>query len=135
MDIHSKKEFVVRDYKVIEQNGYVMPVSPYFAEDGASVVDWQPKESAEGGAYVSPIDDEQAEMAFSAGRADGFTGMSKGTAKPARAEGMDVERYRMIESAYEAGYEAGIAGRGEQQGDFMSLFTSGTNRRTGRRPR
>ena len=40
VDIHSKKEFVVRDFKVIEQNGYVMPVSPYFAEDGASVVDW-----------------------------------------------------------------------------------------------
>ena len=135
VDIHSKKEFVVRDFKVIEQNGYVMPVSPYFAEDGASVVDWQPKESAEGGAHVAPIVDEQAEMAFSAGYADGCTGMPKGTAKPARGEGMTAERYRMIESAYEDGYGAGVAERRGQQADFMSLFTSGTNRRTWRRPR
>ena len=135
VDIHSKKEFVVRDYKVIEQNGYVMPVSPYFAEDGASVVDWQPKESVEAGAHVSRIVDEQVEMAFGAGHADGFTGMSKGAAKPSRPEGMNAERYRLMESAYEDGYEAGVAERGQQQADFMSMFTSGTNRRTGRRPR
>ena len=33
MDIHLDKEFAVRDFKVIEQNGYVMLVSPYFAVD------------------------------------------------------------------------------------------------------
>lgn len=135
MDIHANREFVVRDFKVIEQNGYVMPVSPYFAEDGASVVDWQPKESAESGTHIARVIDDAAEAAFSAGHADGFTGMSKGAAKPFRPEGMEAERYRLIESAYDAGYEAGMAERGEQQSDFGSLFTAGTNRRTGRRPR
>ena len=135
MDIHAHKEFVVRDFKVVEQNGYVMPVSPYFAEDGASVVDWQPKESAESGTHVARITDDAADAAYSAGCADGFTGMPKGAAKPPRPEDMDEERYAMIESSYDAGYEDGLSERDGQQADFMSLFTSGTNRRTGRRPR
>ena len=133
MDIHLDKEFAVRDFKVIEQNGYVMLVSPYFAVDGASVVDWQPKNAAEDGTFISKMADEQIEKAFSAGRADGFTGMPKGTAKPTRAEGMSTERFRAIESVYDEGYEVGRAEREQQQNP--SFFTSNASRRTGRRPR
>ena len=133
MDIHLDKEFAVRDFKVIEQNGYVMLVSPYFAVDGASVVDWQPKNAAEDGTFISKMAVEQIEKAFSAGRADGFTGMPKGTAKPTRAEGMSTERFRAIESVYDEGYEVGRAEREQQQNP--SFFTSNASRRTGRRPR
>lgn len=135
VDIHSDREFTVRDYKVVEQNGYVMPVSPYFAEDGASVIDWEPKESAESGMHIDRVPDAAVESAFRAGRADGFTGMPMGTAKPTRPEGMDEERYAMIEDAYIEGYEAGLTERDEQRMEFASLFAAGTNRRTGRRPR
>ena len=49
LDIHAHREFTVRDFKVVEQNGYVMPVSPYFAEDGASVETGRDGEGALGG--------------------------------------------------------------------------------------
>ena len=135
VDIHAHKEFAVKDFKVVEQNGYVMPVSPYFAEDGASVVDWQPKEAAESGTHVAQINDEACVSAFNAGYTDGFTGMSKGAAKPERPKGMPEARYRAIEEAYADGYEAGDAERIDQQDCAFAMFTSNTNRRTGRRPR
>ena len=64
VDIHAHREFTVRDFKVVEQNGYVMPVSPYFAEDGASVVDWEPKGDAEAGVHVAKMTDEAVEAAY-----------------------------------------------------------------------
>jgi len=135
MDIHAKREFKIGDFKVIEQNGYVMPVSPYFAEDGASVVDWEPKSAAEEGVHVAEIEDEAQTAAFQAGYADGFTGMPRNAAKPSRPDGMDARRYQRVEEAYGQGYEEGVAERASQQTPFAPLFTEGTNRRTGRRPR
>lgn len=135
IDIHSKKEFKIADFRVVEQNGYVMPVSPYFAEDGASVVDWEPKSAAESGIHVAPLVDELVEAAYAAGRADAFTGMPKGTARPARGEGVSSKRARLIEAAYDDGYADGLAESNAQRDPFMSFFAAGTGRRTGRRPR
>lgn len=134
IDIHLNKEFTVADFKVVEQNGYVMPVSPFFAEDGASVVDWQPKGAAEDGVQVEAMSDETSDNAFRAGYADGFTGRSRGAAKPSKTDEIDEQRYGMIEAAYEEGYEAGSEEREESRSDFSAIFTSGTNRRIGRRP-
>lgn len=134
MDIHSNKEFRIGDFKVVGQNGYVMPVSPFFAEDGASVVDWQPKGAAEEEVRVEMVSDETSDNAFRAGYADGFTGMPRGAAKPSKTAEIDGTRYGMIETAYEEGYEAGSGEREASRCDFSVIFTSGTNRRIGRRP-
>ena len=133
MDIHEKKTFVVKDFKVVQQGDYVLLVSPYFANSGGSVVDWQQPGSGDDGVHVSAVPDELAISAFSAGEADAITGMPFGTAKPPRGEGMSAERYGMIEEAYEAGFA-----QGEQSRIFpptSDIFTSTTHRRTARRPR
>jgi hypothetical protein len=39
-DIHEDKEFIVRDYMVVRDNGMDMLVSPYFPESGGTVIDW-----------------------------------------------------------------------------------------------
>ena len=134
VDIHAHREFTVRDFKVVEQNGYVMPVSPYFAEDGASVVDWEPKKDAEAGVHVAKMSDEAVENAYGAGFTDGFTGMAEGAAKPSRPEGMEKVRWEAVEAAYADGFRDGCAEREDRQAEAFSLFFAGSNRRTGRRP-
>ena len=120
MDIHEHKEFVVKDFKVVQQGDYVLLVSPYFASSGGSVVDWEPVKN-EGGAHVAEMPDELQIGAFSAGEADALTGRPFGTAKPAKGEGMAKDRYRMIEEAYAAGFASGEEKR-MQENAFFSGF-------------
>lgn len=42
MDIHENKVFVVRDFKVVREEGMNMLVSPYYYRSGGSVIDWCP---------------------------------------------------------------------------------------------
>ena len=131
MDIHEKKTFTVKDFKVVQQGDYVLLASPYFANSGGSVVDWE--QPGGGGVHVAQMPDELNISAFSAGEADAITGMPFGTAKPPRGEGMSKERYSMIEEAYAAGF-----GEGEQNRivpPASDIYTSTTHRRTARRPR
>lgn len=106
MDIHEHKEFVVKDFKVVQQGDYVLLVSPYFASSGGSVVDWEPLKNDDG-VHVAEMPDELLIGAFAAGEADALTGWPFGSAKPAKGEGMSKDRYRMIEEAYAAGYASG----------------------------
>ena len=133
-DIHEHKDFTIRDFKVVQQGDYVLLVSPYFANSGGSVVDWESKDAAAEGIHISQIPDELCESAYSAGYADGFTGMPEGTARPARADGVSDERYGMICDAYSCGFDDGAAERTASQTASFDLFTSTTHRRTGRRP-
>ncbi len=133
MDIHEKKTFTVKDFKVVQQGDYVLLASPYFANSGGSVVDWEQPGGGDGGVHVAQMPDELTISAFSAGEADAITGMPFGTAKPPRGEGMSKERYSMIEEAYAAGF-----GEGEQNRivpPASDIYTSTTHRRTARRPR
>lgn len=134
-DVHEHKDFTIRDFKVVQQGDYVLLVSPYFAHSGGSVVDWQQKGGADDDVHISQVQDELCESAYSAGYADGFTGMPRGTAKPPRSDGMSKDRYAMIEKVYDAGFAVGEAERISLQPPGFNLFTSMTNRRTGRRPR
>ena len=120
MDIHEHKEFVVKDFKVVQQGDYVLLASPYFASSGGSVVDWEPVKN-EDGVHVAKMPDELAISAFSAGEADALTGRPFGTAKPARGEGMSKDRYRMIEEAYAEGFASGEESR-KQENAFFSGF-------------
>ena len=131
MDIHEKKTFTVKDFKVVQQGDYVLLVSPYFANSGGSVVDWE--QPGGGDVHISEMPDELAISAFSAGEADAITGMPFGTAKPPRGEGMSKERYGRIEDAYAAGFEQGEQSR--MAPPMSDIFTSTTHRRTARRPR
>lgn len=131
MDIHEKKTFTVKDFKVVQQGDYVLLASPYFAKSGGSVVDWE--QPGDGGVHVAEMPDELAISAFSAGEADAITGMPFGTAKPPRGEDMTKERYSMIEDAYAAGFEQGEQSRIDTL--ESDIFTSTTHRRTARRPR
>ena len=114
MDIHEHKEFVVKDFKVVQQGDYVLLASPYFASSGGSVKN-------EDGVHVAKMPDELAISAFSAGEADALTGRPFGTAKPARGEGMSKDRYRMIEEAYAEGFASGEESR-KQENAFFSGF-------------
>ena len=134
MDIHEHKEFVIRDFKVIQQGDYVLLVSPYFAHTGGSVVDWEPVKAAKDGVHVAAAPDELCESAYSAGHADGFTGMPKGTAKPSRQNGVSDKRYGDIEEAYNAGFEDGVAERMSNRAFGFQSFASEPGRRSGRRP-
>ena len=135
MDIHEHKEFVVKDFKVVQQGDYVLLVSPYFASSGGSVVDWEPVKN-EDGVHVSEMPDELAISAFSAGEADAMTGRPFGTAKPPRGEGISKARYRMIEEAYAEGYAKGGLASMPQDESFFPGFGSPTPpRRSFRRPR
>ncbi len=120
MDVHEHKEFVVKDFKVVQQGDYVLLASPYFASSGGSVVDWEPVKN-EDGVHVAKMPDELAISAFSAGEADALTGRPFGTAKPARGEGMSKDRYRMIEEAYAEGFASGEESR-MQENAFFSGF-------------
>ena len=133
MDIHEKKEFVVRDFKVVQQGDYVLLVSPYFASSGGSVVDWEPVQNKDG-VHVAEVPDELAIGAFSAGEADAMTGRPFGTAKPPRGEGMSKDRYRMIEEAYAAGFESGEQGSRPQSPFFSGFGSPKPPRRPFRRP-
>ena len=129
MDIHEHKEFVVKDFKVVQQGDYVLLVSPYFASSGGSVVDWEPVKN-EDGVHVAEMQDELAISAFSAGEADALTGRPFGTAKPSRGEGMSKDRYRLIEEAYAEGFASG-----EQSSMFQgSIFTGFGSTTPPRRP-
>jgi len=135
MDIHEKKEFQIKDFKVVQQGDYVLLVSPYFANSGGSVVDWEPIGSKDDGVHIAPMTDELADGAYSAGYADGFTGMPKGTAEPRCEDGMTKKRHDMLKEIYEMGFEAGAAEREGGQDVFGSVYTTTTRRRTARRPR
>ena len=39
-DLHEKKLFQIRDYKVLREDGYNFLVSPYYADSGGTVLDW-----------------------------------------------------------------------------------------------
>ena len=133
MDIHEKKEFVVRDFKVVQQGDYVLLVSPYFASSGGSVVDWEPVQNKDG-VHVAEVPDELAIGAFSAGEADAMTGRPFGTAKPPRGEGMSKDRYRMIEEAYAEGYASGEQSSRPQSPFFSGFGSPKPPRRPFRRP-
>ena len=133
MDIHEKKEFVVRDFKVVQQGDYVLLVSPYFASSGGSVVDWEPVQNKDG-VHGAEVPDELAIGAFSAGEADAMTGRPFGTAKPPRGEGMSKDRYRMIEEAYAAGFESGEQSSRPQSPFFSGFGSPKPPRRPFRRP-
>ena len=133
MDIHEKKEFVVRDFKVVQQGDYVLLVSPYFASSGGSVVDWEPVQNKDG-VHVAEVPDELAVGAFSAGEADAMTGRPFGTAKPPRGEGMSKDRYRRIEEAYAAGFESGEQSSRPQSPFFSGFGSPKPPRRPFRRP-
>lgn len=45
IDIHENRTFAAREFKVVQQDGYVLLVSPYFAASGGSVIDWESLES------------------------------------------------------------------------------------------
>lgn len=45
IDIHENRLFTAREFKVVQQGPYVLLVSPYFAESGGSVIDWETPES------------------------------------------------------------------------------------------
>jgi len=135
MDIHEHKEFVVKDFKVVQQGDYVLLASPYFASSGGSVVDWEPLKN-EDGVHIAEMPDEFSISAFSAGEADALTGQPFGTAKPARGDGMSKDRYRMIEEAYAAGFASGEESRMQEE-SFFSGFRSHASppRRSFRRSR
>lgn len=122
MDIHEHKEFVVKDFKVVQQGDYVLLVSPYFANSGGSVVDWEPVKN-DGGTHIAEMPDDLAIGAFSAGEADALTGRPFGTAKPPRGEGMSKARYRTIEEAYAAGFASGGQNSTPEEDSFFSDFS------------
>ena len=134
MDIHENKEFVVKDFKVVQQGDYVLLVSPYFASSGGSVVDWEPLNN-EDGVHVEAMPDELQISAFAAGEADAMTGWPFGSSRPAKGERMSKDRYRMIEEAYAAGFASG-----EEKRTASNPFFSGdssqmpSSRRSFRRP-
>ena len=134
MDIHEKKTFVVKDFKVVQQGDYVLLVSPYFASSGGSVLDWEPLDS-KGDVQVSAMPDELQVSAFAAGEADAMTGWPFGSAKPAKGEGMSEKRYRVIEEAYAAGFASGEEKR-TASNSFFSDDSSQmpSSRRSFRRP-
>ena len=135
MDIHEHKEFVVKDFKVVQQGDYVLLVSPYFASSGGSVVDWEPVKKDDDGVHIAEMPDELTISAFSAGEADAMTGRPFGTAKPPRGEGMSKARYRMIEEAYAEGYASGELNGMPEEDSFFAGFDSRTlPRRSFRRP-
>jgi hypothetical protein len=39
-DIHERKLFQVKDFKVLREDGYNFLVSPYYADSGGTVLDW-----------------------------------------------------------------------------------------------
>lgn len=134
MDIHEHKEFVVKDFKVVQQGDYVLLVSPYFASSGGSVVDWEPLNN-EDGIHVAEMPDELQISAFSAGEADALTGWSFGASRPAKGEGMSKDRYRMIEDAYAAGFASGEEKRTSSDTFFSSAHPqTPPSRRSFRRP-
>ena len=134
MDIHEHKEFVVKDFKVVQQGDYVLLASPYFASSGGSVVDWEPVKN-EDGVHVAKMQDELSISAFSAGEADALTGRPFGTAKPTMGEGMSKERYRMIEESYAAGFLSGEESRMSPSSFFPGFGAPTPSRRSFRRPR
>ena len=46
-DLHSRKKFKVRDYRVTRENDRNWLVSPYYEEGGGTVIDWMPPEWAD----------------------------------------------------------------------------------------
>lgn len=134
MDIHEHKEFVVKDFKVVQQGDYVLLVSPYFASSGGSVVDWEPLNN-EDGVHVAEMPDELQISAFSAGEADALTGWSFGASRPAKGEGISKDRYRMIEDAYAAGFSSGEEKRAASDPFFLAAHPqTPPSRRSFRRP-
>jgi hypothetical protein len=50
-DLHEEKDFKVKDFKVLREDGYNFLVSPYYANSGGTVIDWMPEEAAKKGAF------------------------------------------------------------------------------------
>ncbi len=46
-DLHARKIFVVRDFRVTRERGRNWLVSPYYYEAGGTVIDWLPPEAAD----------------------------------------------------------------------------------------
>lgn len=46
-DLHSKKLFTVRDFRVTRENNRNWLVSPYYEEGGGTVIDWMPPDWAD----------------------------------------------------------------------------------------
>ena len=44
LDLHSGKNFRVRDFRVTREDGQNFLVSPYYEEGGGTVIDWMPPE-------------------------------------------------------------------------------------------
>lgn len=42
LDLHAKRRFVVREFKVVREQGMNLLVSPYYYQAGGSVIDWVP---------------------------------------------------------------------------------------------
>ena len=46
-DLHADKDFVVRDYKLVREDGVNYIVSPYYYESGGTVIDWMPSHDSD----------------------------------------------------------------------------------------
>lgn len=45
LDFHARRVFVVREFKVVREQGMNLLVSPYYYQAGGSVIDWLPANS------------------------------------------------------------------------------------------
>ncbi len=41
-DLHARQRFIVREFKVVREQGMNLLVSPYYYQAGGSVIDWLP---------------------------------------------------------------------------------------------
>jgi hypothetical protein len=46
-DLHERKKFIVREFRVTREHGYNWLVSPYYPNSGGTVIDWVPPEFAD----------------------------------------------------------------------------------------
>jgi hypothetical protein len=65
-DVRRRKEFCVRDFKVVREDGVNLLVSPYYFESGATVLEWEPmeywdpaKKYADDDDWIDPDEDEE----------------------------------------------------------------------------
>jgi len=79
LDIHENKEFVVRESKVVREDGMNMLVSPYYYRSGGSVIDWMSLDNAADDHAVDEDlfeDDEDDDDDDFGGEDDGATGVA-----------------------------------------------------------
>jgi hypothetical protein len=53
-DLHTGKNFKVREFRVTREAGHNFLVSPYYEEGGGTVIDWVPVEDEEWERIVTP---------------------------------------------------------------------------------